>query len=346
MDGRPDDARRGSSPRLTFINVTFPGELPLLRLQARSMAKFLQDAPVEDVLNIVNATDEAAALADLEDLRGAYGPLAPKVRNLTATEVFAAGPSGAGLRHWPKSVLAQNPWVYGRRRAGWRGNDGWQMQQALKLAAARLAKGDVVVILDSKNIFLAPLVLHDFVADSGKPLGRFDTGKAQLAMRWLGASLSALGLDPRLAEQRPILSILTPAVFETRFINGLLDALEARRGPVQSLFAMPWNRVTEFMLITGWCLKDGGLSVYLENGLMDPYNLNYRHTEELRLRHAEGATSGKLVTPHRAVMTSLSPALRERLVSLLTDRGIVAGEEEFDAVVEDLRRRNPELPRQ
>jgi hypothetical protein len=346
MEGRPDNALPGSSPRLTFVNVTFPGELPLLRLQARSMGRYVPDTLVEDVLNIVNAADEPAALADLENLRGEYGPLGPKVRNLTASDVFAAGPNRVNVAHWPKATLARNPWLYGRRRAGWHGNDGWQMQQALKLAAARVAQGEYVVILDSKNIFLAPLSLGDFIADNGKPLGRFDHGKAHLALRWLGASLKALDLDPNLAQTRPILSILTPAVFRTPFITGLLDSIESRRGPVQTVFAMPWNRATEFMLITGWCLKDGGLSVHLEDGLMDPFNLNYRHTEELRLRHAAGAASGKLVTPHRAVMTSLSPELRGSLVQLLTDRAIVAGEAEFDAVVEDLRRRNPELPRQ
>jgi hypothetical protein len=345
MAGRPDSAHLGSSPGLTFVNVTFPGELPLLRLQARSMARYLPGAVVAEVLNIVNARNERAALDDLEDLRREYGPLESKVRNVTATDVFAAGPNRVGLTGGPKATLARNPWLYGRRRAGWHGNDGWQMQQALKLGAARIAQGRYVVILDSKNIFVAQLSLGDFVADNGKPLGRFDHGQAHLALRWLGASLKALDLDPNLAQTRPILSILTPAVFRTQFIISLLDAIEARRGPVQNMFAMPWNRATEFILITGWCLKDGGLSAHLEDGLMDPFNLNYRHTEEMRLRHAVGAATGKLVTPHRAVMTSLSPELRGSLVKLLTDHRIVKDEDEFDAIVEDLRRRNPDLPR-
>jgi hypothetical protein len=310
------------------------------------MARVLPEALVEEILNIVNAPDEPAAVAEIDRLRTDYGPLASRVRTLTASEVFAAGPGQSALKHRSKNLLARNPWLYGRRRAGWRGNDGWQMQQALKLGAARVAHGDVIVVLDSKNIFLAPLAADDFIGQSGRPLGRFDTGQAHLAMPWLVASLKALDLDPALADRRPILSILTPAVFERRLLIGLLDALEARRGPVESVFAMPWNRATEFMLITSWCLKDGGLAAHLEAGLMDPFNLNYRHTEELRLRHVAEAAHGKLVTPHRAVMTSLSPKLRAGLSRLLVERGLLAGQEEFDAVVEDLRRRNPELPRQ
>jgi hypothetical protein len=347
MTDKPEPDRRGPPRGLTFVNVTFPGELPLLRLQARSMGLYLPGDLVAEVLNIVNATDEAPAHEELEAVRGDYGPLAGKVRNVTASEVFAAGPNRVGLVHWPKRIVAENPWLYARRRAGWRGNDGWQMQQALKLGAARIAAGDDVVILDSKNIFLAPMSARDFMADTGQPLARFDHGKAHLAQRWLGASIKALGLDPALAETRPILSILTPAVFERRFLTDLLDALEAREGPVQGVFAMPWNRATEFMLITGWSLKGGGLARYFEEGLMDPFNLNYRHTEEFRLRRlGEAVEGGKLVTPHRAVMTSLSPELRAGLATLLADRGVVDGPGAFDEVVDDLRRRNPGSPRQ
>lgn len=340
MDGRPEDISRGPSPRLSFVNVTFPGELPLLRLQARSMSRYLPVSLVEEVINIVNATNEAAARDELEGLRAEYGPLAPKVRNVTASEVFAAGPNRTGLRHLPKALVARNPWLYGRRRAGWRGNDGWQMQQALKLAAARVTTADTIVILDSKNIFVAPLRVEDFVAGNGKPLARFDRGKSQLSMRWLPASLKALGLDPRIASERPILSILTPAVVKRRLVCDLLDALEARQGPVQNLFAMPWNRVTEFMLITAWCLKDGGLARSFEDGAIDPWNLNSGHDDGLRLRHVAGAATGKLVTPHRIVMTQLSPELRAALLALLSERGLLAGAEEFDGIVDDLRRRN------
>jgi hypothetical protein len=311
------------------------------------MGRYLPGDLVAEVLNVVNATDEGPALADLDAIRADYGPLAPKVRNVTASEVFAAGPDRVGLAHWPKRVVAQNPWLYGRRRAGWRGNDGWQMQQALKLAAARLVRSEVYVILDSKNIFIAPVTAGDFLAPSGRPLVRLDRGTGPVA--WLAASIRALGLDPGLSALRPIFSILTPAVLERSMIERILTAVERRHGTVQSLFGMPRNKATEFMLITGWCLKDeGGVLGHFEEGLMDPFNLNYKHTEEFKLRRAREAaeTGGKLVTPHRAVMTSASPELRRMLIALLTERGILGGEGEFDAVMEEIRRRNPELPRQ
>jgi hypothetical protein len=347
MDGASEPVRPGPSGGLSFVNVTFPGELPLLRLQARSMGLYLPDAVVDEILNIANATDEAAALADLEAIRADYGPLAPKVRNVTASEVFAAGPGRVRLAHWPKRLLSENPWIYGRHRPGWRGNDGWQMQQALKLGAARLVKTPVYVILDSKNIFLAPITAADFLSPSGRPLARLNHGRGRVD--WLGASIRALGLDPDLAARRPILSFLTPAVFERVLIERVLAEVEARHGTVQALFAMPGNKATEFMLVSGWCLKDpGGVLGHFEEELMDPFNLNYKHTEEFRLQRAREAvqTSGKLITPHRAVMTSVSADLRGLLVSLLSDRCIVAGEEAFAAVIEDIRRRNPELPRQ
>jgi hypothetical protein len=269
------------------------------------------------------------------------------VRNITASEVFAAGPDRVGLVHWPKRIVAENPWLYGRRRAGWRGNDGWQMQQALKLAAARLVRSDVYVILDSKNIFLEPVTMGDFVAPSGRPLVRVDRGKGPVT--WIEASIRALGLDPGLGTQRPVLSILTPAVFKRSMIEDILTAVERRHGTVQALFGRPGNKATEFMLITGWCLKDpGGVLGHFEEGLMDPFNLNYKHTEEFKLRRTREAaeTGGKLVTPHRAVMTSASPELRGLLVALLSERGILKGEAAFDAVVDEIRGRNPGLPRQ
>jgi hypothetical protein len=39
-------------------------------------------------------------------------------------------------------------------------------------------------------------------------------------------------------------------------------------------------------------------------------------------------------------MTQLSPELRAALLALLSERGQLAGPEEFDGIVEDLRRRN------
>ncbi len=347
MDGASEPMRPGPPGGLSFVNVTFPGELPLLRLQARSMGLYLPEGLVDEILNIANATDEAAALADLEAIRADYGPLAPKVRNVTASDVFAAGPERVRLAHWPKRFLSENPWIYGRRRPGWRGNDGWQMQQALKLAVARLVRGPIYVVLDSKNIFVAPMSAADFLAPSGRPLGRFDRGQGPVD--WLGASVRALGLPPGLAARRPILSILTPAVFDRSMIEAVLDAVEARHGTVQALFAMPGNKATEFMLVTGWCLTDeDGIPGHFEEGLMDPFNLNYRHTEEFKLRRTREAVEqgGKLITPHRAVMTSASADLRGLLVALLSDRRILAGEEAFGAVIDDIRRRNPELPRQ
>jgi len=56
---------------IAFVTVTFRDELELLRLQARSMAAFLPDALVAEILVIVNDRDEAAKpkLAQLFSVR-------------------------------------------------------------------------------------------------------------------------------------------------------------------------------------------------------------------------------------------------------------------------------------
>jgi hypothetical protein len=349
MNGTDQSPVRSPPGALSFVNVTFPGELPLLRLQARSMAHFMPRDLVGEVLNIVNAVDEKSALSDLEATRAEYGPHADRVRNITGSELFSAARGPSAARHWPRKMLAENPWIYFRRRAGWRGNDGWQMQQAMKLAAARLVSSDIYVILDSKNVFVAPISYADFVAEDGKPRARLDHGPADHAARWLRASLKALGLDEALMTRRPLIDILTPSGMKTRVVIELLASLEARHGSVQNVFAMPWNRATEFMLVSAWCLNaPGGVPDHFAGGLMDPHNLNYRHGEDFRMRRAQEATEAgaKLVTPHRAVLTSLSDDLRERLTAIFADRGLIGGATEMQALIDEIRLRNPGLPRQ
>jgi hypothetical protein len=146
---------------LDIVTVVFRKEVPLLRLQARSMARFLDPAGIGRVRVIVNDRRERVCCAAVEALRGDYGPFADRLEVVTPDALFALRPSGLGPRDW-----RQRAWLWGVRhgvlypfglKGGWRGNRGWRIQQALKLAAGRYGEAPFVLILDAKNHFIGPV---------------------------------------------------------------------------------------------------------------------------------------------------------------------------------------------
>jgi hypothetical protein len=210
---------------LTFVTVAFESELPLLLLQARSMAHHLDPALVSDVLVIDNTA--RGMRADYRSrLEGEYGGFGNRLSVLRPTDICQV----------PAAI-------------------GWRQQQVLKLAVAAQVTTAQYVVLDAKNHFVSSPDRGFFRDANGRASGTAYSYESHPLRSGLEHVLSYLGLDaaPHIAR---FTATVTPFVFDTPVVLDLIAGVETRSGRP---FAVEFieNDLLEFFLYTGWVLASG-----------------------------------------------------------------------------------------
>jgi len=309
---------------LDFVTVVYSRDYPLLELQARSFERFVDPALVSAIHIVLNDRHEAALRRSLEPILAAYGALRPRV-NVVSGDDLLLGPSAGHPGSLRDRVLIENryrlPFI---RKSGWRGNNGYRMQQVLKLGAARVAGTDRMVILDAKNLFLRPVSYSDFFAESGAARVRFIPVESDFHRNWLRESLDVLDV------RQPDFSLIRTTTFSTPFpvrrslVLALLEDINRRYGSVQALFASR-RRPSEFMLLNALCMKGGdGYGPWFEPS--DPLNIGlwpaYAPEQLAELVSQLGDPSALSLGLHNRDIAKLAPELRARLFDALARRGI------------------------
>jgi len=214
------------APRqLTFVTVVFEAELPLLELQARSMARSVPPELVAAVIVIDNSARGMSA-STRDRLLLQYGAVAPKVRIMPADDV------------------AKVP-----------GTTGWRSQQVLKLTVADLVETPTYVVLDAKHHFVREPSADYFLSDDGR--GRVNTHSYEnhVLRPILERVLTYVGLEPtehvgRFTETAP------PFVLDKSLVQEMVRDLEARSGlPFPETFLR--QDLAEFVLYSAWILASG-----------------------------------------------------------------------------------------
>ena len=126
---------------ITLVTVVHSTDLPLLALQARSIARFGRNVGIEAIHIFVNDRDAAAVMDQVRHLIPHYGALSERVRVFSGSDVFENAAGRTGMRALFHHFISQRPILQLINRGGWKGNDGWRLQQAFKLASARVAAG-------------------------------------------------------------------------------------------------------------------------------------------------------------------------------------------------------------
>lgn len=320
----------GGSRRIDFVTIVFAGELPLLKLQARSLAKFAGPYLIGKIILIVNDRNEHALRVRLEAMKCEYGDLADRVEIVLPDEIF----------HWnvgPSDLIARLKAAYTRHRAmipverqnGWRRHRGWQLQQAMKLASVRKTISDFVVILDAKNHFLSPIEHLDFVSPQGRALTYFERiGDWQV--RWFRDACKIIGLDANTVSTNAYMPSMTPFVVRRDFLSEVLETVEQRAGPVQVLFGTKRDEVTEFALIFAHCIKlhgsvEGEFDLGLEPAAYTVRDGSDAHNETVLNRVETG--KAKVLGLHRLSLRTMSPDHLGRLENLWQRTGLVGADE-------------------
>ena len=326
---------------LSLVTVVHRGELPLLRLQARSLARHAATGDVAEVLVCVNDSEERAVLRAVEAMRGEWGPHAVRLRALGGRYLFR-GRSGTAREErlrWAAKLRQRRASGRDLAPSGWHGHEGWWMQQAFKLAAARAVEGERLLVLDAKNVLLAPLDPAAFFAPDGRARAHLIGYADHLHREWMGWTFAALGLPARVPV--PVTSYRTPFAVRRAHLRAALDWLEARVGQdVETHFSTGWPRATEFMLLNAWAVMErGGVEDVFASGLLEPASLHAEAEEAEIDELLHGMEEGRLTLPglHVVALARLGPARRARLARVLTQAGVTGSPEEaeaaFDAAV-------------
>ena len=333
----PADVRPSGAPAtIDLVTVVFSAELPLLVLQARSIARHVAAEALGAIVLILNDPDEAACRRALERLRGEYGRFADRVR-IVSPSTLLERPEGLRARlraAWTAGGRTRAKALFPRRRrrgnpAGWRGNNGWSMQQAFKLLCAPLCSADHVVFLDAKNHFLRTADATHFVAADGRARTRA-LAPDEKQRSWVEASFAALGLPPPPPGKVP--PTVTPFAIERVVLAECAARLTRRLGPLESFFALRRGRATEFMLLYAaldggegrwWRLFADGLpasvTVFRPPEAGDPGDAAM--LEAVRaLRRRPALIAGV----HRTRLVRLDGEVRRELLGLWTAHGLVA----------------------
>ena len=206
-----------------IATVAHRSEWDMLRLQARSMRRWLDPKGVGRIWVVLNEPGPAASAAELlADLGEAYGDRWTQVQVLGRDEV------APGLEAFP----------------------GYQSQQLLKLRLSRLVSSRFYVVLDAKNALIGP-VGHDYFFAGVQPKARFEHYADSFQHYIAEAYYGMLGTPP---ERRSfdLPAMMTPFTFPTSLVEAAIGLLETAFGRsieecFEQIFA-PRQLLSEFLL--------------------------------------------------------------------------------------------------
>jgi hypothetical protein len=217
----------------TLVTVVHDRDYPLLRLQARSLARYLAPDFASQIYVIANQGligENEWRIPLLHD----YGYLGDRVRLVDAPDVSAI----------PSSII------------------GWKSQQILKLMVAKIVTSDRYMVLDAKNHLIFPLS-NDF-CENGDRIQLSSRNYESSPMRhYLDSSLQYFDVDKD-GIQTTFLPTTTPFIFPTHLVRALIDNIDQRE---QTPFPLVFDRLgaTEFLLFGAFlCSLPGGIGKFYD----------------------------------------------------------------------------------
>jgi hypothetical protein len=225
-----------SGTGLSVVTVVFEAEVPLLELQARSIARHVPDGVFDEVMVIDNSRRGLSPTAQ-QRIRAELGGHAARTTFATRDDLGVGGSSATG----------------------------WRTQQSLKLMAARRLTSDHYVVLDAKNHFIERTTRADFFdARTGLPHGGIHSFERHPLRAQLERVASGLGLDPAVAVER-FTATAPPVVLDRRVVDELV--VDVGRGDPDR-FPVEFERAgyTEFFLYSAWQVARGATPDDLVSG--------------------------------------------------------------------------------
>jgi uncharacterized protein DUF6492 len=281
---------------LTYVVVVFEAELELLRLQARSMATYLDPGDVHEILVIDNSTSGLGAGWRQRLLRD-YGPLAGRVRLVPAAHV-GRDASGPALK-------------------------GWTSQQILKLGIATQVRTPWYVVLDAKNHLVAPTGRDAFVGEDGRAHLGWHPYVEHPLRAGVERTMRFAGLTPE--EHLGHFPVTrTPFVMSTGFVRSMCaELVDGRDESFAELFTA--EGLVEFPLYSASLIAGGEMSaLHDEQSIPCPTIWPKLRTREGVERVLAGAAEPgvQVLAVHRTALARMSPGSIRALVAFWRSHGL------------------------
>ena len=213
------------SRKLDIVTVTYGKEAGLLRLQARSLAKYVDPKLVGNIHIIINEKWPSAFKRMFEEnIRAEYGVLSAKLRIHTYREIT------------------------GRRLK----KIGWRSQQILKLMISQMIGTDEYLVLDCKIHYIRPVSRDHIYTGDGK-LRTHQYRVVEHFTRQFEKALKFLEV-PQPENLDDALPTVPPVLFKTQLVKELIANIETKgRGNFPEIFMK--EGFTEFYLYLAYLLK-------------------------------------------------------------------------------------------
>lgn len=286
------------SRQLTFVTVVFEPELALLRLQARSLARFLDEACVAAIIVLDNCAGGMSRRARRAVI-AQFGPtLAPRVSIVRTAELGVHG-----------------------------GAEGWRSQQAAKLLIASRIRTPHYVIIDAKNHLIAPAGADTFVDEAGRARGGTHPYSAHPLRKDLERTLRYLGADDGQIERAidDFPPTATPFVIDTALARSMIDDIESTAGePFGAAFERA--RLLEFFLYSGWSILRGHGVPVTGEPIRSPIIWPGKATEQGAQDAIRDAleTNASWFSVHRRVLFRAGAGTRRHIIEFWASRGLMS----------------------
>lgn len=271
---------------IDLCTVVFRQELPVLRLQAQSIALYCRNLGIRNIYVVVN--DDETLVNEIDPAW--WGELAPLVLVVPRT-AFSA------------------PWV----------ENGWLSQQLWKLLVPSMSYNTCTMVLDAKTIFVKPITLDSIFDESG----RIATGTMPLYEVFEPAK-KIVDQTYNINLQQQIGPGGVPFVFHNNTVRSMIaDTANLVQNNFPEWFQSQ-GRLTEFVLYSGYVQYryHSLYKLYTEqNTALRPVNLCHSEITSAD-RKLNEMTSSTTVSIHRNAWDQLTPEQRQQYRNLLIDRGI------------------------
>jgi len=227
---------RDADGSLSAVTVVFEAEVPLLELQARSMARHVPVDVFDEIL-VIDNTRRGLPDRARRRLLAEFGDHADRIAFASRADLSPTAPDMTG----------------------------WRTQQCLKLMAARRLTSGRYVVLDAKNHFIRTTTRRDFLDPAtGLPHGGLHSFAEHPLRPQLELVAYGLGLDPAATVER-FTATVPPIVLDREVVTDLL--VDVGRGePDRFPGEFARSGYTEFFLYSAWQIARGATPEGLVSG--------------------------------------------------------------------------------
>lgn len=272
---------------IDIATVVFRDELPVLKLQAQSVARYCQHIGIRNIYVIVNDDDDTIHQID------------PAWWGNLANHVLVV----------PRSAFSTE-FV----------QDGWVSQQALKLLAASISYNTWTMVLDAKTIFARELLLKDLIDEDGRArVGTLDIYPVFETTRLMVNQTYNIDLQKQLGPGG------VPFLFQNDVVRLMIAETTFMVKQQFPRWFQAKGRLTEFMLYSGYLQYRFGNfdTFYNPDFSFTLVNVCHSEVESFDRKLAEMHSSDPLtVSVHRKAWAALSGDQQQNYKNFLIDRGI------------------------